>query len=203
MENATEALQMAFGVLVFVIALSISINAFGEARRTSQVLLDYTDREYDYTYVEDNQTTKRIVKAETIIPSIYKAYKENYKIVFKENETTGMELYKRLVATNSSNEESICSIDLEKIDVLGSDEQKERFIKILLYGYENDEEVKIFKDAGLDLPEKGQGLYNKIKDDTFKESLGIYYQEELQSAETDSEPNANKNKKRVITYTKQ
>lgn len=203
MENATEALQMAFGVLVFVIALSISINAFGEARRTSQVLLDYTDREYDYTYVEDNQTTKRIVKAETIIPSIYKAYKENYKIVFKKNKTKGMELYKRLVATNSNDMKSICSIDLEKIDVLGSDEQKERFIKILLYGYENDEEVKIFKDAGLDLPAKGNGLYDKIKDYTFKESLGIYYQEELQSAETDSEPNANKNKKRVITYTKQ
>ena len=63
MENATEALQMAFGVLVFVIALSISINAFGEARRTSQVLLDYTDREYDNTYGEDKQKTKLIVRA--------------------------------------------------------------------------------------------------------------------------------------------
>lgn len=85
MENITEALQMAFGVLVFVVALSISINAFGEARQTSQIILDYRDREYDYTYVEDNGgTTERIVSAETIIPSIYKAYKENYKIVFKQ-----------------------------------------------------------------------------------------------------------------------
>ena len=85
MENAADALQMAAFVLIFVLALSISINAFGEARQTSQIILDYKDREYDYTYVEDNgETTERIVSAETIIPSIYKAYKENYKIVFKD-----------------------------------------------------------------------------------------------------------------------
>ena len=84
MENATDALKMAASVLMFVLALSISINAFGEARQTSQIILDYRDREYDYTYVENNGTTQRIVGAETIVPSIYKAYKENYKIVFKD-----------------------------------------------------------------------------------------------------------------------
>lgn len=83
MENAVEALKMAAAVLIFVVALSISINAFGEARKTSQTILDNQDREYDYTYVEDNGTTQRIVGAETIVPSIYKAYKENYKIVFQ------------------------------------------------------------------------------------------------------------------------
>lgn len=85
MENATDALHMAAAVLIFVLALSISINAFGEVRQTSQTILEYKDREYDYSYVEDNGTTQRIVSAETIIPSIYRAYKENYKIVFKES----------------------------------------------------------------------------------------------------------------------
>ena len=61
MENAAEALHMAAAVLIFVLALTISINAFSEARMTSQTLLDYNDREYEYTYVEDNGTTKRIV----------------------------------------------------------------------------------------------------------------------------------------------
>lgn len=198
MENATEALQMAFGVLVFVIALSISINAFGEARRTSQVLLDYTDREYDYTYVEDNQTTKRIVRAETIIPSIYKAYKENYKIVFKNIGNEG--LYKKVI---NGVQKKIFFIDLEK-EVLGSDAQKEQFIEFLLYGYSDimDPKLKIFNDAGITFEK--QGIYQEIlKEEAFEESLGVYYQEEIQSAETDNEPNANKNKKRVITYTKQ
>lgn len=47
----------------------------------------------------------------------------------------------------------------------------------------------------------GQGIYNVIQRNnyTFMEKLGVYYQEELQG-EFDS-PNANKTKKRVITYT--
>lgn len=199
MENATEALQMAFGVLVFVIALSISINAFGEARRTSQVLLDYTDREYDYTYVKDNQTTKRIVRAETIIPSIYKAYKENYKIVFKNIGDNG--LYKKVINGVSKD---IFFIDLEK-EVLGSDAQKEQFIEFLLYGYSDvtDPKLKIFNDAGIEFNHQ-EGIYQSLLiNNNFEESLGVYYQEEIQSAETDNKPNANKNKKRVITYTKQ
>ena len=83
MENATDALKMAASLLIFVVALSISINAFSRARQTSQIILDYSDREYDYTYVEENKDqngnilTERLVGIETIIPNIYKAYSEN------------------------------------------------------------------------------------------------------------------------------
>ena len=83
MENVADALKLAAFTLVFMLALSISINAFGSVRKTSEAILNYRDREYDYTYVKEANTTERIVSAETIIPSIYKAYKENYKIVFK------------------------------------------------------------------------------------------------------------------------
>lgn len=54
MDNAIDALHIATGVLIFVLALSISINAFTEVRITSQAILNYRDREYDYTYVEEN-----------------------------------------------------------------------------------------------------------------------------------------------------
>ena len=51
MENAADALQMAAAVLIFVLALTIAINSFSQARQTAQLILDYNDREYDYTYV--------------------------------------------------------------------------------------------------------------------------------------------------------
>ena len=51
MENAADALKIAASVLIFVLALSISINAFSQARVASQTVLEYSDREYDYTYV--------------------------------------------------------------------------------------------------------------------------------------------------------
>lgn len=197
MENAADALQMAAFVLIFVLALSISINAFGEVRQTAQMILDNRDRGgYIYTYITGNGNTKRIVRAETIIPSMYKAYKENYKIVFKN---INAPLYKKLIASNSTETKDMYSIDLEQ-EVLGTDQQKENFIKILLYGYTDPIDAKIFKDAGLTL--KPSGIYNDIiKNQAFEESLGIYYQEDLQG--TSNEPEANKTLKRVITYTRQ
>ncbi len=192
MENATDALKMAGFVLIFVLALSISINAFGQARQTATTILEYQDREYDYTYVEDNGTTQRIVSAETIVPSIYKAYKENYKIVFKDRNKQPMELYTK------SNGEVVSSIDLET-SAIGSDEQKEQFIRLFLYGEKYQSEIDDFnRNSGINLP--GTNFYDTIKEEVFIEYLGIYYQEEIQGS---SASTANKNKKRVITYVQQ
>ena len=71
MENAAEALKLSAWVLIFVVALSICINAFSEARATMDTILEYNDREYNDTYVEEAETTQRIVGYESIIPTIY------------------------------------------------------------------------------------------------------------------------------------
>ena len=218
MENAAEALKMAAAVLIFVLALSISINAFGEARIASRTILDYKDREYDYTYVDDNRdangyvVTQRIVSLESIVPTIYKAYKENYKIVFDENTFEGG-LYRRKDATGTPVE--VYSIDLQN-EILGNDTQKEQFIMAILYGnrgFENQSDFetinnRFVKNLGIYL--NSQGIYDKINNIKLKESIGVYYQEETPtinddgSSETPAEnadvPDANKTLKRVITY---
>ena len=199
MENATDALKMAAAVLIFVLALSISINAFGEARRASQVILDYRDREYDYTYITSG-TTQRQVGLETIIPSIYKAYKENYKIIFDmQNINDKNGLYSK--KNENGNYDEINYIDLEK-EVLGSDKQKEEFIKAIIYGKKNisAEYKKEFSDLGINL--KDVGIYARIegKNKKVTEKLGVYYQEDMQTGGSNT-PDANKTKKRVITYT--
>lgn len=195
MENATDALKMAAAVLIFVLALSISINAFGEARRTSQVILDYRDREYDYTYITSG-TTQRQVGLETIIPSIYKAYKENYKIIFDmQNINDNNGLYSK--KNENGDYDEINYIDLEK-EVLGSDQQKEEFIKAIIYGTNSNSDVyKKFYDLGIRL--KDNGIYARIKGKKVIEKLGVYYQEDIQGES--NTPDANKTKKRVITYT--
>ena len=189
MEHAAEALKMAAAVLLFVLALGISITSFGEARKTTQMILNYRDREYDYQFIDnETTTTQRVVSGESIIPSIYKAYKENYKIVFKG---LNKPLYQK-ANVNSINTKSqdIYTIDLEK-DIIGSDEEKERFIRCLLYRDKYVEEVKKFENSGIFL---NQGnFYDIIKGKQFKESLGIYYQEELQGQS--NTPDANRTKK--------
>lgn len=192
MENATEALKMGAAVLMFVLALSVSLNAFGEARQTSQILLNYKDKEYNYTYVEDNGTTSRTVSAESIIPSIYKAYKENFKIIFKKSPDEALEIYKK-------KGKSICYIDLQK-ESLANDSQKEIFIKAILYGKNRcsnwDEINNKFFNNEINLHE--EGLYDIIKGKQFTEYLGVYYQNEV-SGITESS-NVNDPEKRVITY---
>lgn len=193
MENAVDALKMAAAVVIFVLALSISINAFGEARRSAQIILEYRDREYDYTYVEDSGTTQRVVGIETIIPAIYRAYKENYKIVFDTIKIdTSKGLYQK--KDKEGNYVPVFSIDLEN-EVLGSDAQKEEFITAILYGANNDTKNKFMTNLGISL--NTNGIYDTIKGKTFVEKLGVYYQEELQQ---NNAPDANKTEKRVITY---
>jgi len=193
MENVTDALKMAAGVLIFVLALSISINAFGQARRTAAIILEYGDREYDYTYVEESETTERTVGVEGIIPSVYKAYKENYKIIF-ETSLFSDGLYKKRNA--EGNWDDIYEIDLEK-EVLGNDKQKEQFITAILYGADSDTKTAFMTNLGISLND--YGIYDTIKGKKFKESLGIYYQDSDGTID-ESVPNANKITKRVITY---
>ena len=209
MENAAEALQMAAAVLIFVLALTIAINSFGQARQTAQLILDNNDREYDYTYVDyDIATTKRIVSAESMLPTIYKAYRENYKIIF-EGLTKDEYLYEQRNEDGVWGEK-VYSIDMEFGVRLADDRRKLQFLMALLYG-ENMEETggntfdelsEYFEDsAGVRL--KKDGLYDTIKGKTFVESIGVYYQEEAKGGDVSNVPEANLTEKRVITYTLQ
>ena len=89
-ENIADALKMAGSVLLFVMGLSIAILAFSQARESMDIVLSYSDRESlsiegnpRFYYLSKDNDTSRYVGKETIIPAIYRAYKENYKIVFK------------------------------------------------------------------------------------------------------------------------
>lgn len=94
MENAVEAIKMAFAVIVFGMALTISVVSFNSVKATSDIVL-YTKDEtnyYDYQGAIGKAAENRIVGLETIIPTLYKYYKENYTVVFRQgiyDETTG------------------------------------------------------------------------------------------------------------------
>ena len=81
MENAAKALKMAAWVLIFVAALSITMNAFSQARQGIDAILTYSDREYLTSYIPESGDTSRTVGFESIIPAIYRSFKDNYTIV--------------------------------------------------------------------------------------------------------------------------
>jgi len=86
MENASDALMMAFGVLIFVIALTVAITSFNQVKAISDVVLYSKDETnyYDYQGATGRASQNRIVGLETIIPTLYKYYKENYTVLFRK-----------------------------------------------------------------------------------------------------------------------
>lgn len=91
MDNAIDALKIAFSVFVFVMALSISMRVFSQAKAVSDEVFYMTDKTNFYEYTSDNEkeiqkiAEGRIVSGETIIPTLYRYYKENFNIIIGED----------------------------------------------------------------------------------------------------------------------
>ncbi len=89
-ENASDALKIAAAVLIFVVALSITVMAFTKVRQAASSVmttLDGTQKYYDTSQITLNGaeykiTSYRKVGAETIVPTLYAYYKEGYTILF-------------------------------------------------------------------------------------------------------------------------
>ena len=103
MDNAVDALKIAFAVLVFVMAITVSITAFDQAKATSDEVFYMADKTNFYEYPSEdeqkqNQKLKleegRIVSIETIIPTLYRYYKENFNVIILDKE--GKEVCKEI-----------------------------------------------------------------------------------------------------------
>ncbi len=90
MENAVDALKIAFGMFIFVMALTLAFSVVGQARAASESILTLNDKTSFYDYVEENEeesarNTDRIVGFETILPTIYRYAKEQYAVTIIDN----------------------------------------------------------------------------------------------------------------------
>lgn len=93
MENAVDALKIAFGILVFVIALTLAFMVFSQATQTSTKMLFASDKTNYYTYskeLSEKELDGRLVGTDVVISSLYRYYKESIvvRIVDSNGETT-------------------------------------------------------------------------------------------------------------------
>ena len=206
MENAADALKMAFGVLIFVVAISLSVSTFSNAKKTIDSIISYRDKTQDYVYVEESNEKNRIVGIETVVPAMYKAYSENYRIEFYKKNAQGQEVKLILYKNKTQYERDFTEInylDLEDekfaneataivhLQALLTQENLDNFIKKNSTGTK-----KIYEE------EFGESkkLYNYFKNKNFEERLGEYYQEDKSAGQETEGLEINKTKKRVITY---
>ena len=184
MENATEALIMSGQILIFLIALTVCISSFTTVRaevnrivgENDEIRLSKQDGEYiNYMKSEQNQAT-RIVEADTVMTSMYRAIKENY-VIYIKTDYSGIEssdIVKTIKATKeikNAKNETIINID----DIL---------IKVTIGNDTNQYVNKVLKEE----------LFDKIKGQSFYEYLGEYQNEAAGVA------SVNKDTYRIITY---
>lgn len=204
MESAVEALKMAFGVFIFVMALSISISTFSLARETADIVLKSADETAYYEY-QEGTTEYRIVGLETIIPTIYKYNKENYTIKFRTasrnadgtlnisdsiEESNGYKLY---TSPNTGSEIYELDLNAERLrnePWTGSNDEIKKHLDALIQGG-----VYEFNDSTGRNMNYSQGLISKFNGKQFAELVGRV--EEITSTGTASNKTTSKT---VITY---
>lgn len=183
-ENLSEALMMAGAILIFVIALTVSMSSFTEMRTQIDDIVEYDSRldlvkDSNDKYLNYMTTGSdiRIVGVETIVSSIYRVAKENYIVYIKMNNIpSGIEKITLTEPQKYNNQE-----------IIGTTEE---IIEITING-KNSDATTLLKDTN----DGGKGLYKALKDKKFEEYIGAY-----QEATGEGVNQANKTTYRVITY---
>ena len=231
MENTVDALKMAFAIFVFTIAISLAIYMFTKARETANIVLQSSDvtKYMEYTDLSDINSgisieDDRIVGLETIIPTLYKYYKENYTVIFlKSDGITPLDIYETQTEptlwsegyTNkyySDNQDlRVCSFDVDEETRrhepwTGSNEKIKSNIDYFLKGGTYTYNVSSsYYPEGKIVYNYGQGFIKEHQQYKFRESIGEYTYNDITS-QTDGErtsgiTNVKQKKKRVIIYT--
>lgn len=180
MENATDALIMAGSVLIFLIALSVCVSSFTTLRAGIDRIVDQTEtvdmaqNSGEYINYIRRSNAIRVVGAETVVSSMYRAKKENYVIyiVLKNSLTKSNEFEKR-------------GMIVKIPDIKRSDNN------IIIN--KSDNVIKLIGSYDFDYILNELKLYESIKDKKFEEYLGVY-QDNTDATEE------NKITYRIITY---
>lgn len=207
MENAVEALKIAFAVLLFVMALTLSISSFSQARTAVDAIITMRDRDAQYAYLEEaernnagyfqniyvqpSENLSRTVGIETVVSSMYRMKDQSIEIYFYEK--TGEDTEEPLNIYNNPQNGPTNHISLGDEGIgLNSLDAKTDFVNALLggdtvYNWDNGDNLKDTYDEYLIYK---NGLYDEFKDAQFEEKLGEY----------DINSGASKITVRVITY---
>ena len=180
MENASDALIMAGEMLIFIVALTVCISSFTKVRveidkivgQKETVQMAKNGDEY-INYIKSKETKSiRVVGAETLLPSMYRAIKENYVIYIKlknyENSyiaDSGVVLTKatkNVYVVIRNNDGSTNSTQIIK--------ENDKIIKITI----GSKTAEINQNVNAILKDNNKNFFNHIKDKKFYEYLGEY-----------------------------
>ena len=192
MENAVEALKMAGFMLLFIIALSITMITLTQAKTTADSLVKNQDRQQSYQYIEVtgdlSKSLSRTVTLADIIPTLYRYAQEDYAVQFYTSSGSPLYLYESGQIKNG--------VHVKKNDL---DLDTEHWLENGETRYEewrgNTTKIKQHVDDVVEF------LLANYKNSNFEEKLGTTEDYEESQDTNELVPDINKQYKRIITYT--
>ena len=186
MENSSEALIMAGSVLIFIIALTVTISSFSTLRtgvekivsetETVKLAKDGAGNYINYMKSDSNKAT-RVVGAETVISSMYRTFKENYVVYIQY---AGLESAGSSISLPSDSNIKISIQESPETDILIDGNNN-----ILKFGININD--KILVNSNSEIYNKYKELmnifYDKIKEKKFQEYLGEYQEKVVANSE--------------------
>ncbi len=193
MENAVEALKMAGFMLLFIIALSITMVTLTQAKTTADSLVKNQDRQESYQYVElaegETKAFSRTVTLSDIIPTLYRYAQEDYAVQFYNSDGSPLNVYESGEIRNGVN---VRKNDLD----LDTEHWEENGVTRYEEWRGNTTKIKQHVDDVVEFL-----LQPEYKDRQFEERLGTIEDFEENQDTNELVPDINKQYKRVITYT--
>lgn len=192
MENAVEALKMAGFMLLFIIALSITMITLTQAKTTADSLVKNQDRQKSYQYIEVtgdlSKSLSRTVTLADIIPTLYRYAQEDYAVQFYTSSGNPLYVYESGQIKNG--------VHVKKNDL---DLDTEHWLENGETRYEewrgNTTKIKQHVDDVVEY------LLANYKNSNFEEKLGTTEDYEESQDTNELVPDINKQYKRIITYT--
>lgn len=151
MENATDALLIAFAVLIFIIALSVTLTTLVQAKSTADVVLFYSDREnFQIPLKSDSDNFEdggRTVGADTVIATIARCAKEKFSVKIIEG-TSNDKIYKFEYDTQTEEE---IKLEIERfIKEYTGTNYRETYVEVTTSGttYVGEDGTQLEEDVG-------------------------------------------------------
>lgn len=208
MENAVDALYIAGAILLLLVALTVGISSFStQIAQIDQIVENdervnlATDESGSLVNYITYSSEVREVGVETVVNSLYRAYKENYTVYIKLKDGTrsNLNLYKYNEILKTATKEQKYKATTSIINVGDS---------ILCFKITTEYNLQNAKEKMNDIMKEksdgGVGLYKAIENERFDEYIGEFYQNDIgtgtRDPSIDQVSDANKTKTRIITY---
>lgn len=134
MENATDALKIAFAIFVFVLAITVTFGIISQAKSTADTVLYYSDDTNFYEHLS-SKDSNRIVSVSEVISALYRYYKESLCVTVDLNGNSTTFDLNNSSATITSIESNIAEYVEDNLLELGDDAKfTEEFVEVPISG---------------------------------------------------------------------